>query len=134
MKKSELVEEAGKSNARTASSKCRVVQSKTNQAAKFFLMLTLIMLLSVSVFAFSACNGVLVTEGIVIAKIEVGQAGCGLEDYGFAYVPEGHYIVVSDGEYKQVFQARNEKTWNTTSLDEEWSYTALDWIIWVGES
>lgn len=84
-----------------------------------------------SALTLSACNDILVTEGTVVAKIAVGKNGCGLEDYGFIYVTEGFYIVVNDGTYQQVFQARNEKTWNTAKLDEEWEYSAIDWIVWA---
>ena len=94
--------------------------------------LSLILLLMLLVITLSACN-LFITEGTVVAKIEVGESGEGLEVYGYSGVEAGYYIVVADAEgNKGIFQAKSKISWDKTSVDGAWEYNATNWYIYAG--
>lgn len=94
--------------------------------------LSLVLCLILLVLTLTACN-LFITEGTVVAKIEVGESGEGLELYGYSGVEAGYYIVVADAEgNKGIFQAKSKTSWDKTSVDGAWEYNALNWYIYAG--
>ena len=95
---------------------------------KLFLAISIIVL----ALSLTACN-LCVTEGTVVAKIEVGESGSGLEVYGYSGVEAGYYVVVADEKGNTgIFKAKSKTSFDKTSVDGAWEYNATNWYIYAG--